>query len=171
MKGIEHEFTGLNIENTFSKLNYEMSNLVEKNVNKSVNIENTSERSITTQVLNHPNSIEENETDYLSIGESVQVLEGAKVYGQFLDLVDNENGQKPYYDSVELERTIRSVVVMNNDDVKNVYSNEEVEHYISLDYDVLGYQVDNMYSFDENGNYVCSEGNYNSQSLIRKLSK
>ena len=93
------------------------------------------------------------------------------MYGQFLDLVDNENGQKPYYDSVELERTIRSVVVMNNDDVKNVYSNEEVEHYISLDYDVLGYQVDNMYSFDENGNYVCSEGNYNSQSLIRKLSK
>ncbi|MCI9279284.1 MAG: hypothetical protein HFJ02_00605 [Bacilli bacterium] len=172
VKGIEHEFTGLNIENTFSKLNYEMSNSVVENVNKSVKIENvTSERSITTQVLNHSNSIEENETDYFSIGESVQVLEDAKVYGQFLDLVDNENGQKPYYDSVELERTIRSVVVMNNDDVKNVYSNEEVDHYISLDYDVLGYQVDNMYSFDENGNYVCSEGAYNSQSLIRKLSK
>ena len=72
---------------------------------------------------------------------------------------------------MDLERTIRSIVMEHDGQVQKAYSNEEVDYYLHLEYDVIGYQIDNMYSFDEDGNYVCSEGIYNSQCLIRKLEK
>lgn len=168
VKGIKHDFIESNLGETIleDKINENV------NINTNINMESvTSENLITTQVLKYDHLMAEKEEDYLSIGESVQVLAGSKVYGRLSDLTTNENAQKPYFDSVDLERTIRSIVMEHDGQVQKAYSNEEVDYYLNLEYDIIGYQVDNMYSFDEDGNYVCSEGIYNSQCLIRKLEK
>ncbi len=170
VKGIKHDFIESNLEETI--LEDKINENVNINTNININMESvTSENLITTQVLKYDHLMVEKEEDYLSIGESVQVLAGSKVYGRLSDLTTNENAQKPYFDSVDLERTIRSIVMEHDGQVQKAYSNEEVDYYLNLEYDVIGYQVDNMYSFDEDGNYVCSEGIYNSQCLIRKLEK
>lgn len=170
--GIEHAFTDSNMEKTISKMNIEELNSKIMHVNERINIEkHISENNITTNVLTKNDSVEKKVGDYLSIGESVQVLNGAQVYGMPLDLAYNTNGQKPYFGSSDTERTIRSIIIVNNQQVQKAYSSEELKHYLSLDYDIIGYQVDNQYSYDESGNYICSEGIYNSQSLVRKLDK
>lgn len=110
--------------------------------------------------------------EYYSIDEAIQVNEGSNVYGTLSDLAKNTNDLKPYYDSKDINRTVRSVVVENDEQkIQKLYSNEDVDHYLSLDYDVIGYEIVNQYSFNLNGDYVGSEGYYVTQNLSRKLVK
>ena len=81
-----------------------------------------------------------------------------------------ENSTKSYWGSNEnLGRTVKGIAIENEktDTVKIVYSNEEVINYLVNDYDVIGYQVDNMFSYNQNGTYAGSEGLYDDESVIK----
>lgn len=168
--GIEHAFTDSKIDDSVSKMKVVKSYSVSENVNQSIKMHTlTNENKVEVNVLTN-NQTEQQ--DYYSIDEAIQVSEGASVYGILSDLANETNALKPYYDSKDINRTVRSIVVENSEqEICKLYSNEDVNHYLSLDYDVIGYEIVNQYSFNSNGNYVGSEGYYTDQSLSRKLGK
>ncbi len=117
------------------------------------------------------NSIKEK--SFISIGDSVDTVNNAKVYGNHTDLATHQNSMKSYYGSNDsINRTVRAVVLENSDHyVQVVYNNDEVKNFLGNDYDVIGYQIDNMYSFDENGIYTNSEGIYNDEDVMKLVLK
>ncbi len=171
MIGIEHDFSESNTENYVSKMKVEKPRSSIENVNQSIQMQTlTNENKIEVNFLTNQQMSEQQE--YYSIDEAIQVNEGSNVYGTLSDLAKNTNDLKPYYDSKDINRTVRSVVVENDEQkIQKLYSNEDVDHYLSLDYDVIGYEIVNQYSFNLNGDYVGSEGYYVTQNLSRKLVK
>ncbi len=121
-------------------------------------------------IVNEEKETPLNEISFIPIGDDIDTLNNADVYGQLEDLASLKNASKSYWGSNEnLGRTVKGIAIENEktDTVKIVYSNEEVINYLVNDYDVIGYQVDNMFSYNQNGTYAGSEGLYDDESVIK----
>ncbi|MCI9279285.1 MAG: hypothetical protein HFJ02_00610 [Bacilli bacterium] len=121
-------------------------------------------------IVNEEKETPLNEISFIPIGDDIDTLNNADVYCQLEDLASLENSTKSYWGSNEnLGRTVKGIAIENEktDTVKIVYSNEEVINYLVNDYDVIGYQVDNMFSYNQNGTYAGSEGLYDDESVIK----
>ncbi len=164
---IEKEFTD---EKNNLEVVHDRANTLGDHMNERRNlIHLTTERKVDRLVL-EKDQTSELKQDYCLIDEEVQV-NSSEVYSLPEELANNVNARKPYY-TTNIDRKVRSIIVEDkNEKLKKVYSNEEVDHYLSLNYDVIGYEIVNDYSFDENGYYVFSEGIYASEGVTRKLEK
>lgn len=172
--GVKNMSIGISntLENQMNSIQEEIKNFqkVEEN-NKIQNIASgTSGNVVKTNVLVNE-VLENSETnDYVHIGEEGKLCDGARVFGTLEDLINNQNSKKPYYDvDSDIERTVKCIFVQNEEEQKKVYSNEEVDSYIEKGYEVFGYQIDNMYSYGDDGTYYGSEGNYKVESFTRIL--
>lgn len=119
--------------------------------------------------INNKEDVSLNQESFISIGDSVDTINNAKVYNNHIDLATNQNSMKSYFGSDNtLNRTVRAIVLEDSDHyVQVVYNNDEIKNYIENDYDVIGYQIDNKYSFDKNDNYLGSEGIYNDEDVMK----
>lgn len=106
--------------------------------------------------------------NYLRIGDNLDIVDNARVYLNVGDLSNNENSKQSYYGSnSEIQRSVRGIALQKDKDIKMLYNNEDLEQYLDDDYKVIGYQVDNMYSYDNDNNYIDSEGLYDNDDVYR----
>ena len=114
------------------------------------------------------------EKSFVPIGDNVDTLNNADVYGSLEDLSSLENSSKSYWGSNEnLGRTVKGIAFENEKTglTKIVYSNEDAIESLVNGYDVIGYQIDNMYSYNQDGAYTGSEGIYDDDEIVRLVLK
>lgn len=117
----------------------------------------------------------QNATDnksYISVGEAVDTVNDADMYTTKYDLADGVNNKKSYYgSSIEAGRTIDSVILMKEDSVIVSYTNEQIDNYLKEGYEVIGYRLNNQYSYGNDGNHVGYEGFYQDEDITRVLER
>lgn len=116
--------------------------------------------------------IDEDIKEYISIGEEILIEDGSRLYETVDDVVNNKT-IKPYYDNdADIDRTVSAVILGNEQKTVRALTDEEIDSYMDDDYKVLAYQVDNIYSFDEENNHLNTEGIYKAECLkLKKVKK
>lgn len=110
--------------------NIEIQDLVENNI-------------VIEEEINDQNDIT------LQIGEEISVIEGSCSYTNMYDAYFNENGLNPSYKDEEVVRKIKTIIVSNGEQLKNVSSNEQLETYFENGYEIIGCSVTNQYSVND----------------------
>ena len=102
------------------------------------------------------------------IGSTVNVLENASIYPDVESVVYQKNGKKSTYGD-KVERIIESVILVKDNDIKNVKTMEDYNLFIGEDYEVKGYTLLNQYSVSNSGELVI-EGRFEKDdvALVRK---
>lgn len=131
--------------------------------------ENLQEKSHTeVQNMDSEVIVDENLETKNIIGSTVNVLENASIYPDVESVVYQKNGKKSTYGD-KVERIIESVILVKDNDIKNVKTMEDYNLFIGEDYEVKGYTLLNQYSVSNSGELVI-EGRFEKDdvALVRK---
>lgn len=99
-------------------------------------------------------SFEEDEkyANVKSIGDAVNLVDkDVSVYADMYSLYAQENATTSLYGTTEV-RYIESIIMSDDNLVVEIESMDEYEIYLSEDFYVIGYNLVNQFSLDENGN-------------------
>ncbi len=142
----EHADKKEQLENYMANLEETMSKNDETDI-KNANVE----------LLSYMNSIVN--SDYIKIGSAVDLEENAKIYTTSNDMANETNAKNSYYGSnTQIGRTVEGVVLSKDGAVVIAHNEDEILDYSLAGYELEGYRIDNNYSYDQNGNYIASEG-------------
>lgn len=144
-------------ENVTETDNIQINNVVEENDN----VEKE-------EPTNNINVYDEEQEEYIAIGDVVMLKEGSRIYGGLYSAVNDVNSQKPYH-GYDYERTILEKDYSLNGEILRAFTEEQAQEYISKGATFVSCRVirSDLLNDSTNTRNVLGEGYYLADALVK----